>query len=125
MKQIAIKIFRLALLALMPLSAGCCRSVEVDEGFPDLVVFPKEGGVKTISGFSTLATVEIEGGTDSFYSGEDNNVITVGSDWLKVEYTYYSKDITLYARPALPSEPRLLKVIGYVGNDYVIIKVRI
>lgn len=125
MEQIGKKTFRLALMALLLLLSGCYESEEVDEGFPNSVEFPKEGGVKTISGFRGFISVEIEGGTDSFYNEGENNVMTVESDWLKIEYTVHSKDITLYARPVMPSEPRLLKVRGYVDKDYVIIKVKI
>lgn len=37
-----------ALMALLLLLSGCYESEEVDEGFPNSVEFPKEGGVNRI-----------------------------------------------------------------------------
>lgn len=104
---------------------GCYVENEVDEGFPRTVDFPAEGGVKEISGFKGIVSLEILGGETSSTEEVEDNIEIVKSCWLTVEYEIDSPKMTLTARSAEPEEPRHLKIKGYVHKDYVVINVKI
>lgn len=104
---------------------GCYVENEVDEGFPRTVDFPAEGGVKEISGFKGIVSLEILGGESSSTEEVEDNIEIVKSCWLTVEYEIDSPKMRLTARSAEPEEPRHLKIKGYVHKDYVVINVKI
>ena len=94
-----------------------------NNGYPKKVEFYNDGGTETISGEASFGYILIQAGTDEYASENENSIITVSYDWLKVESPQGSKSMTLTVQPNSTGRQRKLKIFGYFGSEYAEIDV--
>lgn len=94
---------------------------EVDLGYPESVLFSKDGGIETITGKVAFTHAEIhnyKNGDDGVFEEREGNVECNVYGWLKVEYQAHSNELKILAEPNETGKTRTLHVELISGYEY-------
>ena len=121
------KRFVLCLVVLLVASVMVSCEKEVDLGYPKVVSFAKEGGVKVITGtiaFSGAYIHDYKSGDDGELVSREDEIECQVYKWLTVEYLPHSAELKLIAEPNTTANSRILHIELYSGPDYQVVEVR-
>lgn len=114
------------LILIIPFFLLSCYYDKDNNGYPDTVEFPPEGGVKIAHGLRPFVGVEIEeGAKDSEFVNfwDDLDSVVVKYHWLTVVGSGQENSIKIIAEPTDISKNRSLRITGFLGNEYAEIDV--
>lgn len=114
------------LILIIPFFLLSCYYDKDNNGYPDSVEFPPEGGVKIVYGARALVGVEIEeGAEDSKFETfwDDKDSVVVKYHWLTVVGKYQENSIKIIAEHTDISKKRSLRITGFLGDEFAEIDV--
>ncbi len=97
-------------------------------GYPEKIIFPKEGGQFILTGDQTLFQLYIiDNDSNEYWDAENLNderdTLMVSFDWLTVQMPERSQTLIITAEPLTEKKSRELRIEGYTGPSYTRIKV--
>lgn len=124
--NIGIKVKVMVLLMVLSLLNVSCEFEQDNNGFPEKISFPKDGGMQILHGDAKILSLTIHdtyGSVLDFTGPSENDSLIVKYRWLTVKTKWRGKELTVIAEPSTSNEKRELMIKGSFGKKYAEIQV--